>query len=62
MLAGIAKVLMTTRPTQTSVLESLEECRRLGDEAFLEKYASAQRVDGIGLYKILARKKFKLRL
>jgi len=43
-------------------LESLEECRRLGDEAFLEKYASAQRVDGIGLYKILARKKFKLRL
>jgi hypothetical protein len=24
MLAGIAKVLMTTRPTQTSVLESLE--------------------------------------
>jgi hypothetical protein len=30
---------MTTRPTQTSVLESLEECRRLGDEAFLEKYA-----------------------
>src|SRR5260221_1770957 len=40
MLAEVAKVLMTTRPTQTSVLESLEECRRLGDEAFLEKYAS----------------------
>ena len=40
MLAGVAKVLMTTRPTRTSVLESLEECRKLGDEAFLEKYAS----------------------
>jgi hypothetical protein len=40
MLAGVAKVLMTTHPTQTSVLESLEECRSLGDEAFLAKYAS----------------------
>ena len=40
MLADVVKILMTTRPTQTSVLESLEECRRLGDEAFLEKYAS----------------------
>jgi len=37
---------MTTRPTQTSVLESLEECRRLGDEAFLEKYASAHQPRG----------------
>src|SRR5262249_5723435 len=40
MLADVAKVLMITRPTQTSVLESLEECRRLGDGAFLTKYAS----------------------
>ena len=40
MLAGVAKVLMTTRPTQASVLESPEECRRLGDGAFLKKYAS----------------------
>ena len=46
MLAGVAKVLMTTRPTQTSVLESLEECRRLGDEAFLEKYASGRQPRG----------------
>jgi hypothetical protein len=98
MLAGVAKVLMTTRPTQTSVLESLEECRRLGDEAFLEKYAtghqplghylihedkrypmkavwaaahrhsharfqdrrSTKGVEGIGLYKIFAREKFKV--
>jgi hypothetical protein len=99
MLADVAKVLMITRPTQTSVLESLEECRRLGDEAFLEKYASGHQplghylihedkhypmkavwaatdnsdarfqdrrspkgVEGIGLYKIFAREKFKMRL
>src|SRR5438034_8278702 len=42
----VAKVLMTTPPTQTSVLESLDECRRLGDEAFLEKYASGRQPRG----------------
>src|SRR5215510_13360020 len=46
MLADVAKVLMITRPTQTSVLESLEECRGLGDEAFLEKYASGHQPRG----------------
>src|SRR6266404_7386515 len=59
MLAEVAKVLMTTRPTQTSVLESLEECRRLGDEAFLEKYASGHQP--LGHYLIHEHKRYPLK-
>src|SRR6266702_2439762 len=59
MLAEVAKVLMTTRPTQTSVLESLEECHRLGDEAFHEKYASGHQP--LGHYLIHEDKRYPMK-
>jgi len=59
MLAGVAKVLMTTRPTQISVLESLEECRRLGDEAFLEKDATGHQP--LGHYLIHEDKRYPMK-
>jgi hypothetical protein len=50
---------MITRPTQTSVLESLEECRRLGDEAFLKKYASGHQ--SLGHYLIHEDKRYPMK-
>ena len=50
---------MTTQPTQTSVLESLEECRRLGDKAFLEKYASGHQP--LGHYLIHEDKRYPMK-